>query len=460
MMIFVIAWLDWYLGDAITLGALYLLPVILLSATASRLQLLSLAAFCAILRVYFNPPMTLIEGVANGGFALAAYGLIGLFASDLMRSRREVQMHLVEIEREQVLRIKAEEQLRLLADSSPAAIFTLNERGEILSANRATRELLSVPESDPLVGLAVAGNLPVLAEALKLDTGEAAFRTVAQVQGKRSDGKPFLAQACFSTYKDDGGARRLAAIAFDSTEDTREREEQSQHQLLESNRIIAGAVAHEVRNVCSAMSVVYANLQSISGVPEHRDYSALGSLINGLGTLARLELHGSEESRGSSADIRDVLNQLRILVEPAWHEEEAQVEWPELSRPLLAAVDSFTLLQAFLNIANNSLSAVADAGQKRLTISNTIHEGLAHIRFVDTGRGVSDPDTLFQPFRSGASSVGLGLYISRALMRRHGGDVRYEPASTGARFIVEVPLYGVSTDVPIANKRNPAFAGR
>ncbi len=136
------------------------------------------------------------------------------------------------------------------------------------------------------------------------------------------------------------------------------------------------------------------------------------------------------------------------------------MEWPELLQPLLAAVDSFTLLQAFLNIANNSLSAVAGTSQARLTISNELQEGAVHIIFSDTGTGVADPDTLFQPFRTGAAKVGLGLYISRALLRRHGGDVRYQPTTAGARFIVEVPLHGVGTDVPNSNKRDPALADR
>jgi two-component system sensor kinase FixL len=455
-----VASLDWCLGQAVSLGAFYVPSILLLSVALSRVQMLLVAALCATLRVSFNPPRTLAEGILTGAFAFLAYGIIGTFASELMRNRREIQQHLTEIQRQQALRLTAEEQLRLLADSSPAAIFTLDEHAKILSANKATRELLGLMDRETLIGLPVSGKLPVLADALKLDTGETGFRTVSQVQGKRFDGTPFLAQACFSTYKAEDGSSRLAAIAFDSTEDTREREEQSQHQLLESNRIIAGAVAHEVRNVCGAMSVVYSNLESITGGVDNRDYAALGNLINGLGKLAHLELHGVEESRGSSADIRDVLNQLRILVNPAWQGEDAQVEWPEMPHPLLAAVDPFTVLQAFLNIINNSLSAVSNAEERRLTILIAVRDGLVDVIFTDTGSGVTDPDALFQPFRTGASKVGLGLYISRALLRRHGGDVRYEPLSTGARFIVEVPLHGVSTDVAITNKRNPALAGR
>ena len=455
-----IAWLDWYLGEAVSLGALYVIPILLLSGILSRFQILSVALLCVVLRVVFNPPMTVADGILNGGFAFIAYGLIGIFASELIKSRREILRHLIEIQHQQALRITAQEQLSLLAESSPAAIFTLNEHAEILSANKATRELLGLDPSISLTGIAVGDTLPIFAEALRLDTGDDGFRTASQVQGKRCDGTPFLAQACFSTYKVEGGALRLAAIAFDSTEDTREREEQSQHQMLETNRIIAGAVAHEVRNVCSAMSVVYSNLEGLGGVRGNPDYQALGNLITGLSRLAVLELHAGQELGGNSADVRDVLNQLRILVDPAWRDEDAHIEWPELPHPLFVTADSFTLLQAFLNIVNNSLIAISSTPQKRLVVSTETLSARMHICFSDSGDGVAEPEYLFQPFRTGFGRVGLGLYISRALLRRYGGDVRHDPASTGARFIVEVPIQGVSADVARPIKHNPTTDGR
>jgi two-component system, LuxR family, sensor kinase FixL len=457
--VFIIACLDWYVGETVTLGALYILPIILVSGTLSRPQILGVAALCAALRLLFNPHPTLTGLVMNGAFALLAYGIIALFAVELAENRREILRQLNEIRHQQRLRLDAEEQLRLLAESSPAAIFTLDGQARIVSANRATRELLGLPEDCSPVGRSIDRNLPVLAEALKLETGGEAFRTVAQVQGTRADGTLFLAQVCFSTYRADDRSARLAAIAFDSTEDTREREEQSQQQMLESHRIVAGAVAHEVRNVCSAMSVIYSNLAAVAGLTGNPDFQALGSLLTGLGRLAHLELHGRAEAWGGSADLRDVLNQLRILIAPAWDDEGGHLAWPDLRSPLLVAADSFTLLQAFLNIANNSLTAVSQAAVKRLAVEVEISETFAHAVFADSGPGVSDPASLFKPFRSGSGDVGIGLYVSRALLRRYGGDVRYEPASSGARFIVEVPLHGASSDVSFGNERNPALAG-
>jgi two-component system sensor kinase FixL len=435
--ILVIAWADWYSGYEVTLGALYILPVITLSVVLSRLQIVGVAILCGVLRIVLSYSSSLTDAITDGFFGVMAFGVLGLFAYELVRNRQAI--------------MDAQEQLRLLAESSPAAIFTLDSQGRILSANRATQEMLGLDPRKPLLGQAIGENLPVLGEALKLDGGLGAFRTAAQIHGRRIDGTLFLAQAWFSTYRADDGSARLAAIAVDATEEIREREEQSQLQLLDSNRIIAGAVAHEVRNICGAMSVVYANLERVPGIQENHDYRALGQLVTGLGSLAHLELGTSNRKLADTgpghADLRDVLNQLRILVGPSWEEQGLVIHWPELQQPDLVAGDAFGLLQACLNLANNSLSAIGDAGTLTITVENT---NPVRVSFIDSGPGVANPEVLFQPFRSGSRQVGLGLYISRALLRRDGGDLRYEPSSSGARFVIEIPSYEIpSHEIPV-----------
>jgi len=421
--ILVIAWADWYSGYEVTLGALYILPVITLSVVLSRLQIVGVAILCGVLRTVFSFSSSLSDAITDGFFGVMAFGVLGLFAYELVRNRQAI--------------MDAQEQLRLLAESSPAAIFTLDNQGRILSANRATREMLGLDESRPLLGQAIGETLPVLYEALKLDGGFGVFRTAAQIHGKRCDGGLFLAQAWFSTYRANDGSARLAAIVVDATEEIREREEQSQLQLLDSNRIIAGAVAHEVRNICGAMSVVYANLERVQGLQENHDYRALGQLVTGLGRLAHLELgtfaRKASDAGTGHADLRDVLNQLRILVGPSWEEQGLVIQWPELTQPFLVAADAFGLLQACLNLTNNSL---------KIAVENT---DPVRVSFTDSGPGVANPDILFQPFRSGFQQVGLGLYISRALLRRDGGDLRYEPSpvAVGARFVIEIPSHEI-----------------
>jgi two-component system, LuxR family, sensor kinase FixL len=240
----------------------------------------------------------------------------------------------------------------------------------------------------------------------------------------------------------------------DSTEEVREREALSQQQMSDSNRIVAGAVAHEVRNFCGAMSVYYSKLLSVPGMAENGDCESLGKLISGLERLATLELHGRAELHGGNGDLTDVINQLRILIGPSLEEAEAAVRWPKLDSPVIVAADSFILLQACLNLSQNSLSAMSASNEKLIKIGLRKANDKAYVTFEDSGCGVANPEQLFQPFRSGSGHVGLGLYVSRALMRRYGGDVRYEAVSAGARFLIEVPLSGVDRNVSVGDKRH------
>ncbi len=59
-------------------------------------------------------------------------------------------------------------------------------------------------------------------------------------------------------------------------------------------------------------------------------------------------------------------------------------------------------------------------------------------------------DRVFEPFASsddGTASVGLGTWVIAHLVDRHGGEIAYEDADPGARFLVRLPV-GVSPDLP------------
>ena len=57
-----------------------------------------------------------------------------------------------------------------------------------------------------------------------------------------------------------------------------------------------------------------------------------------------------------------------------------------------------------------------------------------------SGPGPSAVDSLFQPFQKGAEATGLGLYLSRALLRSFRGDLRYDPAVPGCSFVIDLAV--------------------
>ena len=408
------------------LGILYILPMVLAATVVTPRSVVGLAMVCALLRTLFDNPHSAIETSLRCLFALFAYSFSGLFVGAIMRSRQE-----------QALRLHAEEQLKVLVDSSPAGILTLDGRGVVLAANAAANGLFGLAQEQTMTGACIENYLPVLADALRLDTGAAPFRTAAQSLGRRQSGEMFLADIWFSTYFAPG-SKRLAAIVIDSSEEMRDREEQNLRQLSVNGRILAGAMLHEVRNLCGAISATYSNVTASPGSDRSDMLQGLDHLVKGLARIASLELHCRQSESLEAVPLRDILNDLRIIVEPSWGETGGTTQWKlpgELPRVL---ADRHGLIQVFLNLVQNSQRAVQESPVRELTVSVSALADRAIVRFQDTGCGISDPQRLFQPFQPRAESTGLGLYISRSLLRSYGGELRFEPQDRGACFVVEL----------------------
>ena len=191
---------------------------------------------CSYLRSRFEPFGAPAEATLRFVVGALAYYLSGLFVAVLVRNHQLVIQHLAKIQVEQALRHEAEEQLRLLAESSPAAILTTDGKGVVLAGNSAADSLFSIPEAQTLRGRNIGAYLPVLDEALRVDVGRDGLRTAVQCQGYRENGEIFLAHAWISSYIAEDGPR-LAAIVVDSSEEMRDREEQGLQQLMRGNRI-------------------------------------------------------------------------------------------------------------------------------------------------------------------------------------------------------------------------------
>jgi C4-dicarboxylate-specific signal transduction histidine kinase len=116
--------------------------------------------------------------------------------------------------------------------------------------------------------------------------------------------------------------------------------------------------------------------------------------------------------------------------------------------------DRHRLLQVLLNLMRNSERALEGREEKRIEIAATAGSGRVSIRVSDTGPGLATADHLFEPFQPGAESSGLGLYLSRALLRSFGGDLRHDPTATGCAFIIELPTFSVHDEQGRSSETN------
>src|SRR5208282_3627531 len=443
LLISAIAVVDWATKPYISLGFLYLFPIMLLGGFLSRTQLVGVALVCAVLQEAFsNLPEN--EAVIRLLFSSAGFVGTGLFISEMIRNRRITMRHVEELEGQIKLREDAEEQLRSLIESSPAAIITIDSDGSVLLANEAAQHLLAL-EGQPLQGQEINSYLPALQTVLKTQQSRV-FRTTLQCTGQRSDGEVFLAGVWFSTYSTIMGSR-LAAIIVDLSEDLRNREDLSLDHLLKNSRILMSAMAHEIRNLCGAVLVVHKNLSRVKELESNEDFKALGNLIQSLERVSALELGSGSDQNGEVVELPSVLDELRILIEADYRESDIDVHWNVHESLPLVWADRYGLIQVFLNLAKNSRRAMVSTGTKQLRIVAREDNGSVVIRFEDTGAGIASPQNLFRPFQRGAESNGLGLYVSRAIVRSFGGELSYEPRSEGCCFAVVLPLRATVEEV-------------
>ncbi|MFZ0592603.1 MAG: ATP-binding protein [Bryobacteraceae bacterium] len=455
LLIAVIAIIDWQVDLNISFGFLYLFPILLLGTICSAWQILLTALFCTVLADTLDPFPFSLAVLPQDLLVFIALSGVGLFSHQVARRRRAEAENLRRIENESAARREAEEQLEFLIDSSPAAIVTMNAAGDIMLANPAAHRIFGMT-NEFLAGKNIGSLVPALGHATSTGNVIQRFRTEMQCRGQRANGEMFLANVFFSTYQTRTGPR-LAALIVDASEDLREREESSMQQVLAGSRILAGAVSHEIRNVCGAISVIHENLMRSGALNANKDFEALGSLVEALGRIASLELRRSSNVvEAVAVDLREILDDLRIVLELYCEEAGITLLWHIPDGLPLVWADRHGLLQVLLNLAKNSERAIAKSSVKEICFCVTVSAGEVTIRVTDTGPGIATLDKLFQPFQKGADSTGLGLYLSRAFMRSFRGDLRHDPESPGCSFMIDLLRADLHEDRRIRAEENAA----
>lgn len=434
LLIVVIAVVDWRTKPFISIGFLYLFPILLVAGFLPRWQITLVALVCAVLQELFSE-LPSNEAITRLLMASAGFVGTGLFVSEIIRNRQATLNHLKEVETQIGLRKEVEEQMQVLVESSPVAIVTIDSKGVILLANEASQSLLAT-NGTPLVGQSIGEFLPSLQAAVQTQRSRQ-FRTELRCRGKRKNGEPFLAAVWFSTYATARGTR-LAAIIVDLSEDLRDREDLSLDHLLKNTNILMSAIAHEMRNLSGAVLVVHKNLSRLPGLQSNEDFRALGTLIEGLGKLSAMELKPAVDQHLTAIELSSVLDELRVLLEPSYRESGIEVVWRLRDDLPLVIGDRYGLAQVFLNLSLNSRRAMETTAKKLLTITSSAEADSVVIRFEDTGVGIPSPDGLFKPFQQGADATGLGLYVSRAILRSFQGELVFEPRTEGCCFAVRL----------------------
>jgi signal transduction histidine kinase len=272
---------------------------------------------------------------------------------------------------------------------------------------------------------------------LKSPCPAANLRTNVECKAQRHNGEVFLAHVWLSTYHTSQGPG-LAAVVWDASENLRDREGSGFDSMMATSRVLIGAISHEIRNLASAAASAHTRLAAECVVQGNDQYQVLGTLIRGLEKIASSGLRAASDREAVVVDLGTVLDEARIVIEPGLREAGISLIWEVGEGLPLVQADHHSLLQVFVNLARNSVQALEGRPVREVRISVAVESDLVAVHFRDSGPGVAQPDELFRPFQPGAHSFGLGLYISRAILRAHGGGLLYNPDGPGSCFTVEL----------------------
>lgn len=151
------------------------------------------------------------------------------------------------------------------------------------------------------------------------------------------------------------------------------------------------------------------------------------------------------DGRVTDLDLRDVVLEALDLVAHQCEANEIVVDNRIAAAMPRVRGDAARLEQVFVNLLVNAIHAVQDAtGPRRITLTSAVSESRVDITVADSGSGVPSEiaEVLFKPFTTskGDRGTGLGLYLSRQIVRAYGGVLEWRSApGEGAQFAVGLP---------------------
>ena len=243
----------------------------------------------------------------------------------------------------------------------------------------------------------------------------------------------------------------VVVIIRDVTSTYERMADERENERTDAIKDLAAGLAHEIGNPLNALSL---NLQLMAREfrrepdPERRDrlladVATAQNEIRRIADINRGFLNAMRPIRpnlvpASLADpLKDTLKTMKTLIEN--RRISVLLDLPPVLPP--ACLDHAQMEQVFFNLIKNALEAMKDGGE--LAIALDSDDDVVTVSFLDSGKGMT-PDAvaaLFEPYRtSKQSGTGLGLMISRRIVRAHGGEIDVESKEgEGTKFTVRIP---------------------
>jgi signal transduction histidine kinase len=232
--------------------------------------------------------------------------------------------------------------------------------------------------------------------------------------------------------------------------------------LMEADRLkdeFVALISHDLRTpLTSILGYLELTLEEEGLTPTQRSYlevvernaQRLLRLVSDLLFVARLEA-GQLELHESEVDLAAVAQQSVMEAEPRAAARGITLKCKTEPVPDVAG-DRGRIFQLFDNLVSNAIKFTPEGGEVRVSVTQA--NGAVRLEVADTGIGIPEVEQrrLFERFfRASTASerqiqgTGLGLYISRAIVEAHGGEISFESEpGRGTAFRIDLPIENAS----------------
>lgn len=218
-----------------------------------------------------------------------------------------------------------------------------------------------------------------------------------------------------------------------------------------AGRLMIRQLAHEIKNPLGGLRGAAQLLARQLDSDELREYtSVIISEADRLAALVDTLLGPGGPPHKQPVNVHELLEYVLKLIEP---EVDARLVLKRDYDPGLPLIDldSDQMVQAFLNLVQNAVTALGGQGclivRTRATTNFTIgevrHRAIASVEIEDDGPGIPPElqDSIFYPLVTGRpDGTGLGLSVAQDLLSRHGGLIEFESRPGRTVFFVRLPL--------------------
>ncbi len=347
---------------------------------------------------------------------------------------------------------QAERHLASVVESATDMVVSTDIGGRVLTWNAAAESVTGYAESDVrhryLYELAAGPQRAALAGILakapregRTDPVEIAFAS------QRGDAVP-ISWVISSMRDTDGRVVGLVAVGRDLTERRKLEAKLLQSEKLAALGVMAGGIAHEVRNplaVISSSAQLLAEKSLTAEVQQEcaqcicRATQKASSIVEGLLHFARSSGQGVMEP----LDLAPTIDEALAPVAGQLTASQIQLVRRAPSRPVWVRGNAALLQQLVTNLVLNAAHAMSEnGGVLRVSLTQTGDQALLEV--ADTGIGIRSADLprVFDPFFTTmpiGKGTGLGLSISYAIVQEHKGRIDIT-SSEGAGTTVTVML--------------------